>query len=307
MPRVPRPLWLVSTLLLAIQLPTPAVAEKRSASIRLDYQYIRTGEFDSSIGDIDIGHTDAHVALLSASYSPNSKMTFSASLPYIKKRHEGAFAHAPAVDLTQFPEADQSVVDNGDFHSDWQDLYVTATWHARRGRWSISPFVSVGVPTNDYPFYGHAAVGRNIWHVPVGVAVGLRPYFSDWFIDFDAAYVFTEKSLGVDISHWLVNLDLAYHVTPSVVARVFANLKYSSGGLDFPDDFDVLALNDEAWYFHDRTIRHNFLNAGLGVDWAASERYTVSVSALTMVDPDQVNKVDKAFSVGITRYFDFSE
>lgn len=290
--------------LLALLIASNSLAEKGDGTFRMEYQFVETGDFDSSVGALDIGETHAHVFMFSGTYALTDRWTLSASLPWIKKRHQGALAHNPTLDLTAFPEADQSLIDDGNFHSDWEDLYVSAAFEAYQGeRWSISPFISIGIPTNDYPFYAHAAVGRNIWHVPVGTAFRFTPYFSDFSFSGDIAYVITEKSLGVNINHWLLNLDLAYYVTPAFAPKIFASVKYSPTGLSFPDDFDVTALNDEAWYYHDRTIKHNFVNAGVGFDWLINDKYMLSGSALTMVDPDQVNTIDLGLSLGITRFF----
>ncbi len=279
-------------------------AEKGDGSLRLEYQFVRTGDFDSSIGNLDIGETRSHVFMFSGTYELTDRFTLSASLPWIKKRHRGAFPHNPTLDLTAYPQADQTLVDDDNYHSNWQDLYVAASYTAFESkRWSVSPFVSIGMPTNDYPFYAHAAVGRNIWHVPIGAAFSFKPYFSDFFFSGDVAYVFTKQSLGVNTNHWLIDLDLAYYATPSFAPRVFVSIKHTNHGLSFPDDFNVTALNDKAWYFHDRTIKHNFVNAGVGFDWLVNDKYMLSGSALTMVDPDQVNIVELGLSLGITRFF----
>lgn len=281
-----------------------ANAEKGDGTFRFEYQYVETGDFESSIGPLDIGETNAHVFMFSGTYQVSDRWTLSASLPWIKKRHRGALPHNPTLELTAYPQADQSLIDDGNYHSDWEDLYISAAYDAYQGeRWSVTPFVSIGVPTNDYPFYAHAAVGRNIWHIPVGAAVKFEPYFSDFSFSGDLAYVFTEKSLGVNIDHWLLNMDLAYYLTPAFAPKIFISAKYSANGLSFPDDFDVTALNDEAWYYHDRTIKHNFINAGIGFDWILNDRYMLSGSAMTMVDPDQVNTIDLGLSLGITRFF----
>lgn len=289
--------------LIASICPFSAHADKGDFSLGLEYQFVRTGKFDSSIGDIDIGNTDSHVMMLSGQYAISDRWSVSASLPYIKKRHQGALPHNPTLDLTEYPEADQSLLDDGNFHNDWQDLYVSVSYRAREGRLSLYPFVSVGLPTNDYPFYAHAAAGRNIWHIPVGVAFDFTPYFSDFSLSGDVAYVLTEKSLGVDISHWLINLDARYYLTPGFAPRLFLSIKHGTKGLDFPNDFNVFALNDEAWYFHDRTIKHNFVNGGVGFDWILNEKYVVYASVLTMLIPDQVNIVDYGFSFGFTHFF----
>ncbi len=295
--------YLSTLFLIVLVVPFAAHAEKGDFSLGVEYQYVRTGKFDSSVGELEIGNTDSHVMMISGDYALSDRWSISASLPYIKKRHTGALPHNPAVDLTEYPEADQSLIDDGNYHSDWQDIYVAVSYRAREGRLSLYPFIALGVPTNDYPFYAHAAVGRNIQHVPVGVAFNFTPYFSDFSLSGDIAYVFTEKSLGVDISHWLINLDASYYVTPGFAPKVFLSIKHGTKGLDFPNDFDVTALNDEAWYFHDRTIKHNFVNGGLGFDWILNEKYLLSGSVLTMLVPDQVNIVDYGFSFGFKRFF----
>ena len=276
---------------------------KGDGSLRLEYQYIRTGAFDSSIGDIDIGNTDGHTLLLSVDYALTDRWTMMASLPWIKKRHQGALPHNPTLDITEWTPPDLELVDDGSYHSGLQDLYVGARYLARSGPLSIQPFVSYGVPTTNYQVYAHAALGRNVWHLPVGVAISYTPPFSDFYVDGELSYVFTEKTLGVDISHYLLNATFGYFVTRNISPKIFFSMKHGSKGLDFPDDYDVTALNDERWYYHDRMIKHNFVNAGVGVDWIISDRYLFSFSAFTMVDPEQVNNVDRAWTAGVTYSF----
>lgn len=293
-----------SLLLLAVVAASPAVAkEKGDASLRVEYQYIRTGAFDSSIGDIDIGHTDGHVVMFSGDYALNDRWTVSASLPWIRKRHKGAFPHNAVNDFTNFEPPDLRVVDDGKYHSSWQDLYVGVSYLAKEGRLTIEPFVAYGVPTNDYPFYGHAAVGRNLWHVPVGASFHYTPLFSDWRLSGNAAYVFTEQTLGVDISHWLIYSEASYYVSDSFAPKIFLSIKHGTEGLDWPDDFDITTFDSEESYYHDRTIKHNFVNGGVGFDWRVNDKYVMSATWFTMIDPDQVNTVERAWTIGFTRYF----
>ncbi len=295
---------MIPALLILLPLANEVVdAEEGDASLSLEYQYIRTGAFDSSIGDIDIGNTDAHVYMLSGSYSLSEKLTLFASLPYIQKRHRGALPHNPIADFQNYTPPDLRIVDDGSYHGGWQDLYVGARYQLDGQRLKLAPFISYGQPVDDYPFYGHAAIGRNLWHVPVGVAWSFTPHFDDWFVEGDLAYVFTEKSLGHDVSHWLANVRAGYFLTPNFVPKILVSVKYGTRGLNFPDDFDLSNLDSEEWYFHDRTIKHNWVNAGIGFDYLLSENYVVSGSWFTMVRPDQVNVVDRAWTLGVTRYF----
>jgi hypothetical protein len=293
----------IASVIAAVLLVSPcAHADKGDGSFRFEYQFVETGEFDGNLAVFDVGETQAHIFMLSGDYALSDKWTIGASLPYIKKRHQGAFPHNPAIDLPDYPEADQRVLDDGNFHSDWEDLYLTLSYAAYQGeRWSVYPFISYGLPTNDYPFYAHAAVGRNLWHVPVGAAFNFTPYFSDFSFGGDAAYVFTEKSIGVDSSHWLINLDLAYYVTPRFAPKIFISMKTGTKGMS-QTDF-TLPITGIEWYFHDRIFKHNFVNGGFGFDYVVNDKFVVSGSWVRTLEPDNVNVVDLGISLGITRYF----
>ena len=77
--------------------------------------------------------------------------------------------------------------------------------------------------------------------------------------------------------------------------------------MDFPDDFPPETFDRAHWYYHDRTIKHNFVNAGVGFDWILNEKYQLSGTLFTMVKPEQVNTIEYAFTLGLTRYFGGSQ
>ena len=285
-------------------LATAAHADKGDSSIRLEYQYIKTGAFDSEVGDLDIGRTDAHTYMISADYALTDRWTVFASLPYIRKRHTGSLPHNAVLDFVNYTPPDLRVVDDGEYHGGLQDLYVGVQYLAKEGPLALAPFMSYGTPVRDYPFYAHAAIGRNIWHMPVGVAFNYTPYFSDFSFSGDIAYVFTQKTLGVDVSHWLINARASYFVTPRFAPKIFVSIKQGTEGLNWPSSFNLPEdFDSAAFYYHDRTIKHNFVNAGIGFDWIANENYQVSGTWFRMVDPDQVNIVDLAYTIGVTRFF----
>ncbi len=63
-------------------------------------------------------------------------------------------------------------------------------------------------------------------------------------------------------------------------------------------DFDT-----EAWWNHDRLLRHRFVNAGLGFDYFLNEKYQLSGTYFTAIWSEQTNEVDTAFSLSVTRFF----
>jgi hypothetical protein len=122
-----------------------------------------------------------------------------------------------------------------------------------------------------------------------------RPPLSDFYLRFDPSYTFVEETLGQSINHWRGHLEAGYRLE-RVVARVFLMSKYGNG-TEFPDDYP--SRTDEMWYQHDRMIKHNHTNLGLGVLWGLSARTQLSAPALRTIDADH----DYAFNLGVYRSF----
>ena len=69
----------------------PAVAQAQGqtrgdASLRLEYQYIETGNFFDENFTFDYWNTKTHVLMLSGDYALSERWSVYASLPYVKKR-----------------------------------------------------------------------------------------------------------------------------------------------------------------------------------------------------------------------------
>ena len=293
--------------------PASAGQSKGDASLRLEYQYIRTGDFydDSALFQQggDVGTTDSHVLLLSGDYALGPRWTVFASLPYIQKQHQGTGPHNFA-EFVNFDPPDRTLVDDGDYHGGFQDLTVGVRYLAVEGPLSVSPFISYGVPTTDYPFYGKAIIGPNLWRIPVGVDFGFQPYFSDWYFSASVAYVISEKSLGVNVNHWLAFGSAGYYFTPRLFASLFVSYKNTPNGLRMPQDItddplyqDPADFDTALWWQHDRLLAHRYTNVGLGLDYVLSRKHVVSFQYYTSVYADQSNEVDNAFTLGITRFF----
>ncbi|MGH8223638.1 MAG: hypothetical protein ACREQZ_11760, partial [Woeseiaceae bacterium] len=167
--------------------------------------------------------------------------------------------------------------------------------------WRIQPYAYLGVPSSDYPFFGHAAVGQQILKFDIGSAITWFPPISDAYYRLDLGYVFAEKTLDVSIDHWLIRAEAGYFFSPRLTGRVFALLK-KGHGLTFPDDFPM-PRDTEKWYQHDRMVKHNYMNVGAGLDWAASEKYRVTTSVMTMTWAQQVHVMKYTLNVGVSRDF----
>ena len=306
---------------LAIFLADSALAqsqEKGDGSLRVEYQYIRTGTFYDANFEFDYWTTDSHIAVLSGSYALSDRWSIFAALPYVQKRFNAGDQfngdpHNPNDPWwIDFQPPDKRFIDDEHFHGGVQDLTVGVQYLALDGPLTISPFISYGVPASDYPFYAKAAIGANLWNIPVGIAFTFVPYFSDWYIQGNVAYVFSEKPLGVNVDYWLGYLSTGYFFTPRFSINVFLTAKKIRKGLKMPDDFtdDPTYANypddfdNPRWWQHDRLLGHRFANLGAGFDYFFKEKWQLSGTYFTGIWAEQTNEVDRAFTFALTRYWD---
>lgn len=275
-----------------------AAEENSRGVVSLSYQYIKVDGFESSVGKLDIGTTDTHTLFLEVDYELTDRVSVSVGIPFVTKRYQGDFPHLPDGIV---PPKNDPLIDDGSYHTEFQDITFGVSYLLTTSPVVVEPFIVYGVPSNGYPQYGHAAVGQNLWHVQVGSSFTYFPPFSDFYFYFAPSYTFVEETLGESIDHWRLHAEVGYLFLPGFSGRIFALVK-EGDGLEFPDDFPP-PRNDEFWFQHDRTIKHNYVNLGVGVDWGFSDRSQLSLSAMTMVDEDQVHVMEYAFTVGMSRSF----
>lgn len=265
------------------------------------FQYIRVDGFAGSLGNVPLGEVHTQVIGLHFDYHLTERLTLVAGLPYVRERYVGPFDHDPlALDP---PRPDEPNVDLGDWNTGFQDFHFGVRYLLKDAPLMIEPFILAGIPSNSYPFFGHAAIGRNRDQLEVGSNFVFRPLFSDAWYRLEVGYVFVEKTMGVDINHFNVNAEAGYFMSPQLAGRVFV-MHREGNGLDFPTDFPPPPQRtDEMWFQHDRLVKHNFTNAGIGLDWRLDDRYTVSSSLFTMLRADQVHDVEYAVDVTLTLSF----
>ena len=305
--------------LLVLAAPAHSQEQQRGdASLRMEYQFIRTGTFYSQDLEFDYWTTDTQVLILSGDYAINDRWRVFAAFPYVRKRFNsevpwGGDPHNPNDPAwVDFVPPDKRFWDDGSYHGALQDISIGVSYSIDKGPWTLQPYISFGVPATDYPFYAKAAIGKNLWTVPVGMSFSYVPYFSDWHFDGNAAYVFSEEPLGYNVDYWLVHLSAGYWFKADLSVNAFLSMKHGKGisilspvfvteGGDpnnYPDDWDT-----REWWHHDRLIGNENVNFGLGIDYFFSPEWKVSGTGYQSIDTDESNEVDYAFTLGLTRFF----
>ncbi|MFT5484534.1 MAG: hypothetical protein ACI9GW_003200 [Halieaceae bacterium] len=275
-----------------------AVSAERG-HVSISYQQFKSDGFESTLGELDIGTTDTQSLSFELSYYLTERTTLHFGIPLVRRRYEGPVGHFPSE--IEPARSDHHGVDEGSYHTDFQDFLFGISFLAVDKPMRVEPFLSYGLPSHDYPHFGHAAVGQNSWRVELGTRLTYVPPLSDFYFRFDPSYTFMEEVFGVRTNHWRAHAEVGYRFADGASARVFVAAKDAEGA-EFPDDFP-LPRNDERWYQHDRMVKHSFVNAGIGLDWQFSPRTQISASALTMVRAEQAHVVKYAFNIGITRSF----
>ena len=282
---------------------TELESRKGSGQIVLTYQFNSTDGFESDIGALPIGSIDTHVMSVDLEYALTDRLTIVAGIPYVRKRYnDGPLPHDPL--LLDPPRPYIENVDHGGWNSAFQDFNIGARYRVRDGAFSIEPFAHLGVPSHEYPFYGNAAVGQQLTRLQVGSFFMWYPGLSNAYYRADIGYVFVEKTLGVSVNYWNIRAEAGYQFGPRLTGRLFGLLKKGSGN-SVPTDYPGFPgqLTDELWYQHDRMLKHNYMNIGIGLDWALNDQYRLSSNYMEMIWKDQVNILEYAFTLSLARAF----
>ena len=309
---------------LPVIVPTAFGQEQRrgDASVTVEYQLIRTGKFVAKEMDFDYNTTDSQVILISGDYALNERWTIFAALPYVRKRFNsevswGGDPHNPNdAYWVDFVPPDKRYIDDGSYHGDFQDFSMGMSYRVKKGPWTLGPYLSFGVPSNDYPFFAKAAIGTNLWTIPIGTSFSYVPYFSDWYFGGNIAYVISEQPLDVNVDYWLTHVAAGYWLKPNFSVNASLGLKYVRHGWGLLDTrfIDDVASNPpvypidwdtEEWWQHDRLIGNRNLNFGLGFDYFFDSEWKLTGSVYQSVWTEETTEVDLGITIGLTHFFRF--
>jgi hypothetical protein len=162
------------------------------------------------------------------------------------------------------------------WHSGWQDLGVTARYNVANGAFGMTPFVSLGVPSQNYNFRGESALGDNLKEVRIGVDAGwqMRAMARDLVVQGRYSYAFVQRVLGISMNRSNARGQVSYRVKRGLSVlgqfywqRTHGGLRLGSpppADLEFPGEVN----SPDLWYQHDRLLRDNYWRAGGGLNYS---------------------------------------
>lgn len=237
---------------------------------------------------IDSGRITSNALVIDTSFGLTRKVAFDVALPYVAAKYTGERPHP-------------SSLDNGAFHGGAQDFRLAFRYNLTSDRVVLTPFVAAILPSRNYEYYAHSAVGRNLRELQVGtyMAKMLDPVLPGAFVSARYGYSIVQKEL--DVSHNRSNLDLevGYFITPALRAFTFGSGQLTHGGIDMPANWRVVFSPDQQLH-HDQIIRHNFLNVGAGASVTVTDAMDVYASFMRTVAARNGHEIDRSLSVGVS-------
>ncbi|HEX9723041.1 MAG TPA: hypothetical protein VGC53_02025 [Vicinamibacteria bacterium] len=275
---------------------------KGEGSVSLVYQALTIHDhtlFDGS--EVDFGKIHTHGLYLQFDYGFTDRLGFQFAVPYIGSKYLGSRPHLPGI--LNVPNADAELIDDGEFHTSLQDFGAGVQYGLTTGAFRVTPFVAFSVPSQDYTFFGHSAVGTHLTTLRFGVDVGqiLDPWIPNTYFQARYSYGIPEEVLGVRVVHSDLNWDVGYFLTSRLSLKFLGFTHFSHSGLDFPVDFP--SRTDEAFYHHDQTLAVRHVDLGGGFSFAAAEAWDIHASIITSPWAQNNHKIRQGITFGVTWYF----
>lgn len=222
----------------------------------ITYQKVNNNGHRLTDGSILRGYdSESQGILLEVEYAFTERFSMSVGLPYIFARYTG-------------PEASFSGLDIDECHCwnhGWQDFNVTGRLNVTNGPNAFTPFVSIGIPSHEYSYFGEAVLGRNLKEIRFGLAAGQRldPISPRLSLQERYSYAVAERVLGLSINRSNLSIDPAFQLTRKLSANASFAWQRTHGGLRGTE-----IVTEEQFVQYDRLVRDNNLQAGIGIAYS---------------------------------------
>jgi hypothetical protein len=267
---------------------------KGEGSVSVLYQNIFVTDHMPSGEFVDFGHIYSHGLLADLTYGLTDRVALTLGVPVMVTKYKGDRPHP-------------TVLDDGTWHSSWQDFRFALRYNAVRGPVAITPFVGTVLPSNAYETYAHSAVGRRLRELQVGVSFaalldGLLPGL---FVQGRYALGFSENVLDISTDRSLADMEIGYFVTPEL--RVFGLVggyyQYEGIDLPVPPISAASVLTPEQLVNHDRIVKDRALNLGAGLSVALTDSIDLYGSFIKTVAGRNGHAINRGISAGVSWSF----
>jgi hypothetical protein len=260
------------------------------ASVSLNFQSLHYGgHYDETGAKLEsVGSIQSYYGIVQFDYGLTDRLAVTARLPYIASRYTGALDEPLLVFILDKYEEYRRInpsagtsVDTGAYYGTFQDFLFILRYNLLERGLTVTPVVSVIVPSHDYRTIGEASAGQNLLALQTGVNVGrlLDPLAPDAYVHGRYTYSFVQSYRDIPLDRSTAEFEIGYGITPTIVVRGLANWMRTHGGIPFDEALQDLSLFLE----HDRLLSSRHWHVGAGATVTLTDTLDLDAAFSTFV------------------------
>jgi hypothetical protein len=229
---------------------------------------------------------------LDVDYSLTGNLAVRVAVPYIVGKYYG-------------PRPHQIPIDDGTYHSTFQDFTTDVRYNLSKHHVVLTPFFRVVVPSNSYPYFAHSAAGRDQREIHLGTNIGrrLNPLLPKAYLQAQYSYAFVERVLGIAPNRSNIEYQLGYFVTPRFSLLGTGQWTYTHSGLDFNYAIFHVGLVGEQWIHHDQIGKSSLLDLGGGASFAVAPSWQMFLTVARSINGRNGHLHAAVVTIGMSRTF----
>ncbi len=266
---------------------------KGEGTVSLSYQnlYVPDHVYENSDAH-DIGHILSHALTLDVDYSFTDKLAVRVALPYIAARYYG-------------PKPHQLPMDDGTYHSTFQDFTTDVRYNLTKRRIVLTPFFRVVIPSNSYTYFAHSAAGRDQREYHFGTNFGrqLDPLIPKAYMQAQYSYAFVERVLGIAPNRSNVEFQLGYFLTHRLSLLATGHGMYTHSGVELDFRLFHAGLPSDQWTHHDQIAKASLFDLGGGTSFAVTPSWQMFLTVAHSIEGRNGHLHAAVVTIGVSRSF----
>jgi hypothetical protein len=254
---------------------------------------------------VDRGHVHSDNLLVDVTYGVTDRIAVSVGIPWIASKYTGTTPH-PLVDASGAVPVlyGANPIDDGSYHQTFQDFRFDVRYNLTKRGLVLTPFVGSILPSHDYTYFAHAAPGRHLKELQLGMSAArlLDAVVPGLFVQGRYSYGFTERILDIPHNRSNVELEVGYFVTPKLRLLSLNTGQITHGGIDLTLNTRV-DLGPLLFSHHDQIDRINTLNVGGGAAYSVTDKVDVFGSLLHTVAERNGHAIAYGLTLGLSWSF----
>lgn len=262
-------------------------------TVSLSYQNLYVHDHAFSLGDAhDVGHILSHALFLDVDYSLTDRLAVRFAVPYVVGKYYG-------------PRPHQLPLDDGTYHSTFQDFTFDVRYNVSRRPVVFTPYFRAVIPSNNYPYFAHSAAGRDLREYHLGANFGRRldPILPKAYLQARYSYAFVERVLGIAPNRSNAEFQLGYFLTPRLSLLGMGQWMYTHSGVEIDWNLFHGGLVGDQWIHHDQIAKSSLLDQGGGFAYAVTSLWQVFFSAARSVEGRNGHLHAAVLTLGLSRSF----